>query len=111
MRANKEDAGVAERFCGGRRRGSLNDDTDAEGPEGMVDVLHGEESAGGDAEAGEEEADGDPEDYEEGEEWGWFLNEAAVVKYDGFGELLSFYRFELRIGRNHIALLQVNNFC
>lgn len=62
MGANEEDTGLPAGFLGRRRRCSLDVDTYAKSPEGVVDEWHGKECTCGNAEAGEEEAHGDPED-------------------------------------------------
>lgn len=87
--ADEEDAGMAEGRGGRGRRGAADGDADAESAEDVVDVAHGEEGPGGDAETGDEEARREPEDGNEGQQRRWLLDQAAVVEDDRLRQLVT----------------------
>lgn len=103
--ADEEDTGAGEGLLGRWRGDAAYGDADAEGPEGMVDEAHGEEGAGGNAEAGEEEADGDPEDDEQGEERRRLLDKPAVMEDDGLRQLVRCHGLPVRLSWHHVAFL------
>ncbi|KAG9450434.1 hypothetical protein H6P81_010399 [Aristolochia fimbriata] len=100
----EENAGVADGFLRGRRRGSFHGDTDAESPESVVHERHRKERSGGYPQAREKEPDRHPENDDQSQERRGFLHEPAVVEDDGLRKLIARDRLQPRVRRHDVAL-------